>query len=110
MTWVEGYEFCEPLQDLRAAGWQQDLAAKLTVELHRELTAHHALHGRQWRVIARALPNDDVVAVCDDDVVVVHLTWRNGAPERSPWPLATPVRSADELNSYVAAEFGDREI
>lgn len=34
----------------------------------------HALHGRPWRVIAKALPNDDVIAECEDEVAVVHLT------------------------------------
>jgi hypothetical protein len=26
-------------------------------------------------VIAKALPNDDVIAECEDEVAVVHLTW-----------------------------------
>jgi hypothetical protein len=44
-------------------------------ELRREVAPGHALHGRPWRVIAKALPNDDVIAECEDEVAVVHLTW-----------------------------------
>ena len=64
----------------------------------------HALHGRPWRVIAKALPNDDVIAECEDEVAVVHLTWTQ-KQERPPWPLTTFMASADEFESHVASEY-----
>jgi hypothetical protein len=64
----------------------------------------HALPGRPWRVIAKALPNDDVIAECEDEVAVVHLTWTQ-KQERPPWPLTTFMASADEFESHVASEY-----
>jgi hypothetical protein len=55
-------------------------------------------------VIAKALPNDDVIAECEDDVAVVHLTWTQ-KQERPPWPLTTFMASADEFESHVASEY-----
>jgi hypothetical protein len=67
--------------------------------------AGHALHGpRPWRVMAKALPNDDVIAECEDEVSVVHLTWTQ-KQERPPWPLTTFMASADEFESHVASEY-----
>jgi hypothetical protein len=59
---------------------------------------------RRWRVIAKALPNDDVIAECEDEVAVVHLTWTQ-TQERPPWPLTTFMASADEFESHVASEY-----
>jgi hypothetical protein len=58
-------------------------------------------------VIAKALPNDDVIAEFEDEVAVVHLTW-TPKQERPPWALTMFMASADEFESYVASEY-DRE-
>ena len=55
-------------------------------------------------MIAKALPDDDVIAEREDEVAVVHLTWTQ-KPERPPWPLTTFMASADELESHVASEY-----
>ena len=55
-------------------------------------------------MIAKALPNDDVIAECEDEVAVVHLTWTQ-KQERPPWPLTTFMASADEFESHVASEY-----
>ena len=62
------------------------------------------LPGRPWHVIAKALPDDDVIAEREDEVAVVHLTWTQ-KPERPPWPLTTFMASADEFESHVASEY-----
>jgi hypothetical protein len=43
--------------------------------------------------MAKALPNDDVIAECEDEVAVVQ------------WPLTTFTASADEFESHVASEY-----
>lgn len=55
-------------------------------------------------MIAKALPNDDVIAQCEDEVAVVHLTWTQ-KQERPQWPLTTFMASADEFESHVASEY-----
>jgi hypothetical protein len=54
-------------------------------------------------VIAKALPKDDVIAECEDEVAVVHLAWIQKL-ERPPWPLTTFMASADEFESHIASE------
>jgi hypothetical protein len=53
--------------------------------------------------MAKALPNDDVIAECEDEVAVVRLTWTH-KQERPPWPLTTSMASAGEFESHVASE------
>jgi hypothetical protein len=53
--------------------------------------------------MAKALPNDDVIAECEDEVAVVRLTWTH-KQERPPWPLTTFMASAGEFESHVASE------
>ena len=84
-------------------------AAVLSAELMREIAPGHLLHGRVWSVIARALTNDDVVAMCDDDVAIVSLTWTPWKPEQPPWPLTTFVVSAEDFALYIETELGDWE-
>ena len=55
-------------------------------------------------MIAKALPNDDVIAEREDEVAVVHLTWTQ-KQERPPWPLTTFMASADQFESHVASEY-----
>lgn len=93
--------FVEPLLDLRE---DVEAARGLATELRREVAPGHPLHGRSWRVIARALPNDDVVVECGEEVAVVHLTWIM-KQDRPPWPMTTFVASAEALESYVESEY-----
>ena len=99
MVWTEAYDFHEPLMDIR----DSEHAEAFTEELRSEVAEGHPLHGRSWRVIAKALPTDDVIVECEDHVAVVHLTWTQ-KQERLPWPLTTFIASADELESYVGSE------
>jgi hypothetical protein len=97
VTWVKGYPFQEPLLDLREDAEQAD---PLAAELELEVAPGHLLHGEAWRVIARALPNDDIVVERGGHVAVVHLTWTH-KPEQPPWPMTTWVASAEEFESYI---------
>lgn len=63
MTWVSEYRFCEPLRDVRS---EAEEAEKLRAELLRELSGGHVLHGADLRVIARALPQDEVIVETAD--------------------------------------------
>ena len=101
MTWVRGYPFQEPLLDIREDAEQ---ANALAAELEREVAPGHPLHGQAWRVIARALANDDIVVEQGEEVAVVHLTWAR-KPEQPPWPMTTWMASVDELESYVESEY-----
>jgi len=106
MTWAESYEFREPMIDLRDL---EESSEALAAELLRELADGHPLHGRALRVIARALPNDDVVVLVDDEVAIVHLTWTRRKSERPPLPTTTFVGSVEEFESYVESQYGDWE-
>jgi hypothetical protein len=64
------------------------------------------LHGRPWRVIAKALPNDDVIAECKDEVAVACISLRPRSKSGPPWPLTTFMASADEFEPHVASESG----
>ena len=55
-------------------------------------------------MITKALPNDDVIAACEYEVAVVHLT-RTQKQEQPPWPLTTFMASADEFESHVASDY-----
>lgn len=98
MTWLDTYEFREPLGDLRD---DDSHAAVLATELLREVAPGHSLYGKAIQVVARAWPNDDVIVVCDGEVSVVHLTWI-GKQDRPPWPEVTPVGSVEDLEAHVA--------
>lgn len=104
MTWADSYEFREPLIDLRDL---EESSEALAAELLREVAPGHPLHGRAVRVIARALPNDDVIVLVDDEVAVVHLTWTRRKSERPPLPQTTFLGSVEDFESYVEAQYGD---
>ena len=76
----------------------------MLAELRREVAPGHVLHDRATRVIARAMPNDDVVVECEEEVAVVHLTWTQ-RQDRPPWPRTTFIASAEEFESYVKATY-----
>lgn len=101
MAWTQGHAFHEPLIDLRGNPEQADV---LAAELQREIAPGHALYGEVWRVIAKALPNDDVVVECGDEVAVVHLTGTQ-KQDRPPWPMTTFIASVEEFESYVESEY-----
>jgi hypothetical protein len=106
MSWAESYEFREPMIDLRHL---DESSEALASELLRELAPRHPLYGRDLRVIARALPNDDVVALVGDEVAIVHLTWTRRKSDRPPLPTTTFVGSVGEFESYVESQYGDWE-
>jgi hypothetical protein len=97
MPWAEVYEFAEPLVDLRH---EPDHAETFRRELLRELSPGHPLHDLAVTVIARALPQDDVIVETQDAVALVHLTW-TGKPEPLPWPLTEWVNSAEHLHHLI---------
>lgn len=57
------------------------------------------LYGLDLKVIARALPQDEVIVEADGAVALVHLTWAMGR-ERLPWPRFEWIGSAEHLD-YV---------
>jgi hypothetical protein len=63
----------------------------------------HPLYGRDLKVIARALPQDDVVVEVDGAVAIVHLTWSKGS-ERLPWPSFVGIISAAHLDFIIDDE------
>jgi hypothetical protein len=97
MSWVDGYEFGPDFQDLRDA---PGLVAPLTDELRREVGPDHALFGKTWVIVARALPQDEVVVVAGDEVALVHLTWA-GHAENAPWPQCDQLPSAAALDALT---------
>jgi hypothetical protein len=100
VAWTRDYAFKEPLMDLRGS----EHAEAFETELQREVAPGHLLHGRSWRVVAKALPNDDVVAECDDIVAVVHLTWSQ-KQELLPWPETTIIKTVAEFESFVGSAY-----
>ena len=94
VTWASEYVFSEPFLDLRH---EHSQAEDLQAELAKELSSGHLLHGLALRVIARALPQDDVVVQsADGTVALVHLTW-SGQTESAPWPTTEVLRSAEHF-------------
>lgn len=65
--------------------------ARLEIELRRELSPGHILHGVSLTALGRRKDRDDVLFRLDDGtgrIAVVHLTWI-GRPESDPtWPFA----------------------
>jgi hypothetical protein len=68
-----------------------DDSAKLDAELAREIPRDHPLFGKKVRAIARSGACDDVLFAGDEEVYVVHLTWRQETDPR--WPTTTRYRS-----------------
>lgn len=98
VTWTQHYEFTDPLRDLRS---EAEEAEQLRSELQRELSPGHVLHGLDPRVVARALPQDEVmVETSDGRVALVHMTWTR-RPESAPWPTTKFLESAEHLDSVL---------
>src|SRR5262249_36090726 len=99
MPWTDHYAFDEPWMDLGAEA-ASEVAARLSAELAREIGPGHELHGRSWKIVAQAVPQDDVIVECDGRVAVVHLTWARH-PEPPGWPAIAFVNSPGDLESFV---------
>jgi hypothetical protein len=98
VTWLSDYRFSEPLRDVRSEAQEAD---QLRRELLRELRAGHMLHGADLRVVARALPQDEVIVETSDGrVALVHMTW-SGHPEAPPWPTTEFLTSAEHLEQTI---------
>lgn len=97
--WVDTFDFGEDFRDLRdEAGL--DRARALKTELDAELAAGHPLYGQACRVVAGALPRDEVVVVAGQSVALVHLTW-SGRPETPPWPTTELADSAEAFRELI---------
>ena len=97
MSWTETHVFVDPMVDLRS---EPDRARTLGEELARELSWGHVLHGRQWTVVAEAMPQDEVLVATGDVAFLVHLTWSRRA-EQPPWPVAERAKNAGEFERLV---------
>ncbi|MEO9138771.1 MAG: hypothetical protein ABI345_06845 [Jatrophihabitans sp.] len=97
MSWVDGYDFTHEFEDLRG---DPELATQLADELRLEVGPGHRLFGLNWVVVARALPQDDVVVVVGDEVLLVHLTWTRDV-ELPPWPQSNPLSSATSFAEFT---------
>ena len=96
MAWTAGYAFSEPMQDVRG----ELVADRLVAELRRELGPGHAMFGRTWMAVARALPEDEVLFTDGEEVAMVHLAWTSRV-ERPPWPQAILLADAVAFEQYV---------
>lgn len=102
MTWLTAYEFSEDFEDLRDHGADAEVFAS---ELQRELAPQHELSRQNWLVIARALPQDEVVPELDNDrVALVHLTWKGG-PEPLPYPRTAMASTQSEFESLIQERY-----
>ena len=97
MTWIDSYEFDDDFQDFRI---QPDRSRFWADRLGTEVAPGHPLHGREWAVIAKYEPQDEVVVRQGSDVALVHLTFTASPPERPPWPATTFFASAQEFEAY----------
>jgi hypothetical protein len=97
--WVHAFDFGEDFQDLRDEA-EADHAQSLKAELDAELAPGHRLHGQACRVVARALPQDEIVVVAGESVALVHLTW-SGHPETPPWPATDLADSAVAFQELI---------
>ena len=98
VTWVADYRFSEPLRDVRPEAQE---AEQLRTELLREVSTGHVLHGADLHVVARALPQDEVIVeTADGRVALVHMTC-SGRPEPPPWPTTEMLRSAEHLEQTI---------
>lgn len=90
VTWLNDYRFPEAEE-----------ADQLRVEVLRELSAGDVLHGAELRVVARALPRDEVIVETSDGrVALVQMTWM-GRPETPPWPTPDLLTSAAHLEQTI---------
>lgn len=72
-------------------------AARLEVELARELSSDHPLQGRTARAVARRDDRDDAAFEMDPGgLCVVHLTYRVESDPRWPSYVFTPTLPEDE--------------
>jgi hypothetical protein len=84
------------MEDVR----DQPIGGVLGAELELEVMAGRPLHGHTWAVVARAIPQDEVLVACGDEVALVHLTWSRRA-EPPPWPETTFLATAEAFESFI---------
>ncbi len=71
----------------------------------RELSPGHSLHGLDPRVIAKAIPQDEVIVeTAAGEVALVHLTW-SGKAEPSPWPDTEFLDSPEHLARVIERRY-----
>lgn len=97
MAWTETHVFVDPLVDLRS---EPDRADALASELLREIGPGHVLDGQPWKVVAEAIPQDEVLVAAGEAAFLVHLTW-TGRAESPSWPAVERVDSAEELERLM---------
>jgi hypothetical protein len=84
----------------------------LELELARETSLGHPLHGSRVKALYRRYPHDDVLfEVFDSDCpyYCVHLTW--GAETDPNWPYVTRFRSLEDFcgNYEMTREISDED-
>lgn len=103
VTWLSDYRFSAAFHDLRDQNGAR--AGTLAAELERELGPGHQLATEDWRVIAEAIPQDEIVLELDGEgAALVHLTWK-GTTEIAPHPLTTIVSSRAEFDALVQGRY-----
>ena len=103
MSWIDGHDFGEDFVDLRGT----DGAARADVlldELRREVAPGHPLHGLACRVLAEALPQEEILVAAGEQVALVHLTW-SAHHESPPWPSTELVESAATFRDLIAHRY-----
>ncbi|MDR7253165.1 hypothetical protein J2X46_002150 [Nocardioides sp. BE266] len=96
MIWIDYYEFEDAFQDSRI----EPDGSRFSDRLATEVAPGHPLHGRDWVVIAKYEPQDEVVVRQGSDVALVHLTFTANPPERPPLPSTTFFESARAFEAY----------
>ena len=97
---LKAFEFLLP--------WYRDERPEVLLELQRELSPGHALHGKALKILARCGASDDYLFAADDGtglLAKVHLTWSQ-RPETPPWPKAEMFSS---VSAWMEAMRGDHD-
>jgi hypothetical protein len=97
MDWVDGYHFYEPFEDLRD---DATAAQGLAAELSQELADGHPLMTLPWTVVARALPQDEVLVRTPDGAALVHMTWARH-PEQPPYPSTLFLATVEDFEREI---------
>lgn len=89
---MEGIDNEEDWEDLAP---HSESAARLLVQLKKELSRGHELFRANMTVVARRFANDDILVAVRGraGIAVVHLTWSQ-VRQKSPWPSTTWYESA----------------
>lgn len=97
MPWIDDYEFDDDFQDFRIDdGTASFWADRITMEVG----PGHPLNEGSWTVVAKYLPQDEVVVRRGADVALVHLTFTQSPPDRLPWPATTFFESMETFDAH----------